>query len=330
MSAPMFASRQSCTSPARSAAPGRARRSRPAGSARCCRCCRSSMSSPTTCASLSAITMSLMSRSVGRQELGEPLHDDQPGQPAEHLLLRDAVRVRVVPERARRDDRPGCASEYANCSPGSTTRKMLSLLPAGDTCMPWKWMFVCASSWLSSVSSIVSPGFTTSVGPTSPVVVRAGLVFGSRDIDAAVARDEIEGSTPFVASTCSGSVNGSPLRAGRGSGPRSVARARPRPSAVVVATAGQRARPTPNRSHRSSEVVRREHSYDGLAAVRCGCPGGRKRRSLSSPAGSVRREATRGGPPASRSTTGTAAVGAATRGSTRTGTPGSTGSSRTC
>ena len=39
--------------------------------------------------------------------------------------------------------------------PGSKTRKTLSEIPVGFTWRPWKWMFVCASSWLSSVSSIV-------------------------------------------------------------------------------------------------------------------------------------------------------------------------------
>ena len=69
---------------------------------------------------------------------------------------------------------------------------MSSLLLDGDTCSPWKCTFVCAPSWLSSVIAIVSPAFTTSVGPTKfSSYARPGDV-GARDIDAAIARDEIE------------------------------------------------------------------------------------------------------------------------------------------
>ena len=57
---------------------------------------------------------------------------------------------------------------------GAIVRSTLSARPAGDTRKPWKWRFVTCGSRLTNFMSMVSPGFTFSVGPGNvPVKVRA-------------------------------------------------------------------------------------------------------------------------------------------------------------
>jgi hypothetical protein len=59
----------------------------------------------------------------------------------------------------------GTLTTYPAVVPAGTVRRTLSDFPEGDTCIPWKWMFVGTLSLFTNVSRRVSPGRSRSVGP---------------------------------------------------------------------------------------------------------------------------------------------------------------------
>ena len=150
-----------------------------------------SIASPTTCASFSPIAMSVMSRSSSRKQLGEALHDDHAGQAAEDLLLGDSVRVRVVPEGAARvilGDRERVGELLAGLD---RQEDVVAVVARRHVHAVEVDVGVRVELVVERECDRVA-GVHDERRPDDAVVVRASLHLGARDVDAAVARDEVE------------------------------------------------------------------------------------------------------------------------------------------